>query len=134
MDRAERCGMRSTRFTCLNALRSGAALLLAMALHPASYAESTLQTTASGSATIGASTHLDFRVTVLPSLGLSAQTDGVHIQANSGVLTLQHDVRGVWDGRTPAGSLQLRPRHQVIDTLIRTSAFAGSDLITIASP
>ena len=134
MDRAERCQMHSARLTRSTALRFGAVLLLAAALHSAPHAESTLQTAASSSGAISTSAHLDFRVTVLPSLGFSALTDGVRIQANSGVLTLQHDARGAWDGRVPAGSVQLRPRHQVIDTSMPASAFAGSELITITSP
>jgi hypothetical protein len=116
------------------AFRIGAASLLAVALHSASRAESTLQTAASGTGAVSAPAHLDFRVTVLPSLGLSLQPGGVRIQANSGVLTLQRDARSAWDGRAPTGSLQLRPRHQVTDTSMQASAFAGGELVTIASP
>ena len=134
MDRAQCCHFNSTRLARLPALRFGGVLLLGLALHSVPRAESTLHPAASGGGPISASAHLDFRVTVLPSLALSAQPEGVRIQANSGVLTLQRDARGAWDGRAPTGSVQLRPRHQVIDTSVQTSAFAAGELITIASP
>lgn len=134
MDRTQRCRVHSMQPTVVTAMRLAAVLLLAAALHSVSRAESTLQTAAPGSGAISASAHLDFRVTVLPSLALSAQPSGVRIQANGGVLTLQRDARGAWDGRAPTGSEQLRPRHRVIDTSMHTSVFAGSELITIASP
>ena len=134
MDRPQRCQVHNTRSTLVVAVRFGAVLLLAVGLHSAARAESALLSAPPGGGAISASAHLDFRVTVLPSLALSTHAAGVRIQANSGVLTLQHDARGAWNGRAPAASAQLRPRHQVIDTTMQASAFAGSELITVASP
>lgn len=134
MDRAQRCHTASTRTPRVTASRFGAVLVLAAVLPSGSRAESALQTAAPGGRAVSASAHLDFRITVLPSLGMSVLPNGVHLQANSGALTLQHDAGGAWDGRPPTGSLQLRPRNQVTDTSLQASAFAGGELITIASP
>ena len=135
MDRRHRCTTRRPRPTIGRLALFGAApLLLAVALVPPCRADSTLLTASPTSGPLTASAHLDFRVTVLPSLALSTQATGVRIQGNSGVLTVQRSPSDAWDGRAPTGSAQLRPRHQVIDTSMHTSDFAGSDLITIASP
>jgi hypothetical protein len=109
-------------------------LLLAAALVPTCYADSTLQTAAAGHGPITASAHLDFRITVLPSLALSTHGSGVRIQANGGTLTMQRDARDAWDGRAPMASAQLQPRHRVIDTGIPASVSDRGDLVTIASP
>jgi hypothetical protein len=111
-----------------------ATLLLAVALVSASHAESTLLTAASSGRTLQASGHLDFRVTVLPVMALSAQASGLRIQGNGGVLTVQRDGAGGWDGRAPESSTQLRPQGRVVDAAMQVSAFGRGDLITIASP
>jgi hypothetical protein len=109
-----------------------ASLLLAMALAPSCRADATLQVTASGRGPLSASAHVDFRITVLPSLGLSAQASGLRIQGNSGVLTLQRGPREA--GTAPTVSTALRPHRQVTDISLLASAVASSELVTIASP
>ena len=116
------------------AVRGIGPMLLAFALVQPCRAESTVQSAPAGGGTLTASAHLNFRITVLPSFGLSTIGTGVRIQGNSGMLTLQRSQNDAWDGRAPAGSIQLRPRHQVIDTSMHVSSFGGSNLITIASP
>ena len=136
MNREHRCTTRRLRLSIGHRVLLGAApLLLAAALAPmACRADSTLQSASPTGGPVTASAHLDFRVTILPSLALSTQAGSVRIQGNSGALTLQRDTSDAWDGRAPNGSAQLRPRRQVIDAAMHPSAFAGSDLITIASP
>ncbi len=115
-------------------LTGGAALLLAAALAPPCRADSTLSSSATGGGPLTASAHLDFRITVLPTLGLAMQASGVRIQGNSGVLTLQRDAVDAWDGRAPATSAQLRPHRQVVDTSVRGPSASSAELITVASP
>jgi hypothetical protein len=135
MDRTHRCTLRRPLPAIRASMTLGAVpLLLAAAFAPTCYAESTLQTAAPGNGPITASAHLDFRITVLPSLALSTHANGVRIQANGGVLTLQRDARDAWDGRAPMASAQVQPRHRVIDAALPASAPDRGDLVTIASP
>ena len=135
MDRTHRCIDRSPRDRLIQHIGIGAtALLLGLALAPACRADSSLQSGPPGGGALSASAHLDFRVTVLPTLSMSTLANGVRIQANSGVLTLQRDSIGAGDGRAPTTSTQLQPRRRVVDTSMRSTAFAAGDLITIASP
>ncbi len=108
--------------------------LLAAALVSPCHADSALRSASGGSGAISGSAHLDFRITVLPSLSLSAQGAGYRVQGNSGVLTLQHSRVGAEDGRAPANSAQLSPRRQVVDTALRTASPDTGDLVTVASP
>lgn len=135
MDRTHRCINRPPWDRPVRRAGIGAAaLLLGMALAPACRADSSLQSGPPGGGALSASAHLDFRVTVLPSLSMSTLASGVRIQANSGVLTLQRGEMRAGDGRAPATSAQLQPHRQVVDTSMRTTAFAAGDLVTIASP
>ena len=110
------------------------ALMLAIGLSSVSHAEAALQTSSSSGRSLNASAHLDFRITVLPVLALSAQTSGLRIQGNGGALTVQRDPVDRWDGRAPDSSIQMRPRGQVVDSAVHASTFGPGDLITIASP
>ncbi len=83
---------------------------------------------------LGASAHIDFKVTVLPSLSLSMQGTGLRIQGNGGGLTVQASPRGAAEGSAPSSHAQLRPRHQVIDTSMSQSGFNGAAMVTVASP
>ena len=135
MDSEQPCSTREPRCSLDRLLRLGAApLLLAAALAPACRADSTLQAAAPGTGPVSASAHLDFRVTVLPTLALATQAGGVRVQGNSGTLTLQRDSSAAWDGRAPNASTSLRPRRQVVDAALPTPPLAGSDRVTIASP
>ena len=135
MDRTHRCINRPPWDRPVRRAGIGAAaLLLGMALAPACRADSSLQSGPPGGGALSASAHLDFRVTVLPSLSMSTLASGVRIQANSGVLTLQRGEMRAGDDRAPATSAQLQPHRQVVDTSMRTTAFAAGDLVTIASP
>jgi hypothetical protein len=115
-------------------LLGAAPLLLAIALISPCHADSSLQAASATGGPLTASAHLDFRVTVLPSLALAARGSTVLIQGNSGVLTLQRSETENSDGMAPSASTQLLPRHQVIDTSMQASAFAGTKLLTVASP
>ncbi len=113
-------------------LRRAAATALLFSFFPAGHTDSTFKTAPSGP--MSASAYLDFRITILPSLALSMQGQGLHVQSNGGVLTLQSNSALAWDGRAPIRSLQLRPRQQVIDIALPATQFGGATLITIAAP
>jgi len=134
MDRMHRCTCPqpwASRRTLT--LFAAAPLLLAAALVKPCRAESTFASASPGGGPLTATAHLDFRVIVQPSLGLSTQASGVRIQGNSGVLTVQRGTSDAWDGQAPTSSAQLQPRARVVDRLLQTPASAG-DLITVASP
>ncbi len=114
------------------ALRRAAATALLFSFFPAGHTDSTFKTAPGGP--LSASAHLDFRITIPPSLALSMQGQGLHVQGNGGVLTLQSNSALVWDGRAPNRSVQLRPRQQVIDVAIPAAQFGSAALITIAAP
>lgn len=116
------------------ARRSAAAVLFGGVLLTSSHADSTLRASTANAGPLTASAHLNFRITVLPSLALSSAGPALRAQGNSGVLTLQRSQLDESDGRAPVGSAQLRPHRQVVDVMLRTSSFGGSNLITIASP
>jgi hypothetical protein len=111
-----------------------AVLLLGTAAALACRADSQLQTGPAGRGTLSASAHLDFRVTVLPSVTLSMQPQGARVTGNAGVLTVQHSRAELVDGAMPSSSVQLRPQFLVIDAALPRAAQSGSDLVTIASP
>lgn len=117
------------RFSPRTALWLAAPMLIALAMALPCRADSTLHVTASGRGPLSASAHVDFRITVLPSLGLSAQAGGMRVQGNSGVMTLQRGPREA--GGVLTASTQLQPKRQVVDTELLA---AGNELITIASP
>lgn len=114
------------------ALRCGTVLALAFSFFPAGHTDSSFKTTPAGP--LSASAHLDFRITILPSLALSMQGQGLHVQGNGGVLTLQSNSAQAWDGRAPVRSVQLRPRQQLVDIAIPAAQFDRATLITIAAP
>lgn len=126
------------RFDCLprqtrwRALRAAAVLALAFSFFPAGHTDSTFKTAPAGP--LSASAHIDFRITILPSLALSLQPQALHVQGTGGVLTLQSSSALAWDGRAPTRSVQLRPRQQVVDTSIPAAQFGSAALITIAAP
>jgi hypothetical protein len=108
--------------------------LLLFGLLPAGHSDSTFKTAPAGAGPLSATAHLDFRVTILPSLGLALQGQGLRVQGNSGPLTLQSNNASSWDGRAPSSSVQLRPRLQVIDAAIPAAQFNNGALITLAAP
>lgn len=112
------------------ALNATAMLLLALAALPPCRAESGLPTAASTRVGVATSAHIDFRVTVMPSLALLTQATGVRILGNGGVTTVQ---RGAADGGA-THTLLLRPRHLVTDVSVPVLGSRGGDLVTIASP
>lgn len=114
-------------------LRTAAAVLLIGAA-AASTCRAESQARSAGQGPMSASAHIDFRVTVLPSLALSMRAQGAQVRGNTGVLTLQSSRSGVDDGVTPGSSQQLRPRNLVIDTALPRSAVGTGDVVTIASP
>lgn len=108
-----------------------AALLLAMVALPPCRADSVLQTAAPTRAGVVSSAHIDFRITVMPSLALLTQATGVRVQGNGGVTIVQ---RGAADGGAATHTLLLRPRHQVTDLAVPVLGSRGGDLVTVASP
>lgn len=130
MHRVGPCSTRATR-----GLSAFAGLLLAAALVPQAHAESALLNGTAGAGPLNASAHLNFRITVLPSLGLATQAGGgMRVQGNSGALTVQRDHSESSEGRAPDTSTQMRPRSRVIDTALPAPTLAGADRITIALP
>ena len=114
--------------------RCAAGLALAFGFLPLGRTDSAFKSAPSGSGPISATAHLDFRVTVLPTLALSMQPLGLRVQGSSGVLTVQSNLNQAWDGRAPDSSIQLRPQRRVIDASIPVSQFSSGALITIAAP
>ncbi len=99
---------------------------------PAGRTDSALKT--AGAGPVSASAHLDFRITILPSLALSMHAQGLRVQGSGTALTLQSNASLAWDGRAPIRSVPLRPQRQVIDTLIPAGEFNRAGLVTIAAP
>jgi hypothetical protein len=116
------------------AQRCAAAFALLVGFLPAGRTDSTFRTAPASGGPVSASAHLDFRITILPSLGLAMSAQGMRVQASGGALTLQGNTASAWDGTAPSRSVQLRAPRQSIDTLIPTSQFGSAGLITIASP
>lgn len=114
--------------------RHAAVLLLAGAAVAPCRADSQLQATPSRQGAISTSAHIDFRVTVPPSFGLSMQASGLRVQGNGGALTVQRSQRDAADGSSPSSHALLRPRHHVIDTTLPLSSLGRAELVTIASP
>ena len=127
MGRAPAIGARDLRAAI-------AVLLIGAAAASTCRADAQLQSAPPGRGPLSASAHLDFRVTVLPSLALSMQAQGAQIRGNAGVLTVQHSRAALIDGSAPNSSVQLRPRNLVIDAALPRATSHGSDLVTIASP
>lgn len=115
------------------AKRCAAALALLVFL-PAGRTDSTFRTAPAGGGPVSASAHLDFRITILPSMGLALSAQGMRVQGSGGALTLQGSPASAWDGLAPNRSLQLRAPRQFIDTTIPSGQFGANALITIASP
>ena len=111
-----------------------ALLLIGAAAAPTCRADSQVRSAPASRGPLSASAHVDFRVTVLPSLALSMQAQGAQVRGNAGVLTIQSSRSDVDDGAAPSSSLQLRPRNLVIDTALPRGAILASDIVTIASP
>lgn len=116
------------------AQRCAAAFALLVGFLPVGRTDSTFRTAPAGGGPVSASAHLDFRITILPSLGLALSAQGLRVQASGGSLTLQGNAASAWDGTAPSRSVQLRAPRQPIDTLIPASQFGSAGLITIASP
>lgn len=125
---------RTLPVTGRRARRGAAALALLVGFLPAGRTDSTFKTAPAGGAPVSASAHLDFRITVLPSLGLALSAQGLRVQGSGGALTVQGNTGSAWDGSAPSRSVQLRAPRQLIDTTIPTSQFGANALITIASP
>ena len=111
-----------------------ALLLIGAAAAPTCRADSQVRSAPASRGPLSASAHVDFRVTVLPSLALSMQAQGAQVRGNAGVLTIQSSRSDIDDGAAPSSSLQLRPRNLVIDTALPRPAILASDIVTIASP
>jgi hypothetical protein len=116
------------------AQRCAAALALLVGFLPAGRTDSTYRTAPAGAGGLSASAHLDFRITILPSLGLALSPQGLRVQGSGGSLTLQGDVASARDGMAPNRSVQLRAPRQFIDTTLPVRQFSGDALITIAAP
>lgn len=120
--------------TARAASRTAAALLalsVACLWSTDSHAESSLQT---GAGALRAAAHLDFRVTILPSMGLTMDGRQVRIAANSGSITVQHDQASSWDGRSPTSSSMLQHDRQLVDKALLLAQSELPSLITIAAP
>ena len=111
-----------------------ALLLIGAAAAPTCRADSQVRSAPASRGPLSVSAHVDFRLTVLPSLALSMQAQGAQVRGNAGVLTIQSSRSDVDDGAAPSSSLQLRPRNLVIDTALPRGAILASDIVTIASP
>ncbi|MEQ1803895.1 MAG: hypothetical protein ABL900_00810 [Burkholderiaceae bacterium] len=107
-------------------------MMLLFGFLPAGRTDSSLKT--AGAGPVSASAHLDFRITILPSLGLSMHSHGLRVQGSGTPLTLQSNAGLAWDGRAPMRSVALRPQRQVIDTSIPAGEFHSAGLVTIAAP
>ena len=111
-----------------------AVLLIGAAAASTCRADSQVRSAPASRGPLSVSAHVDFRLTVLPSLALSMQAQGAQVRGNTGVLTIQSSRSDVDDGAAPSSSLQLRPRNWVIDTALPRGAILASDIVTIASP
>lgn len=111
------------------ALAIAFSVLLGLASTPC-MAESSLQS-GTADAPARATAHLDFRVTILPSIGMSIGAAGARVQANYGAVTVQQEDAQGWDGRSPSTSVRLQHERQVVD---RTVQVASSGMLTIATP
>ena len=111
-----------------------AVLLIGAAAASTCRADSQVRSTPASRGPLSASAHLDFRVTVLPSLALSMQAQGAQVRGNAGVLTVQSSRSEVDGGAAPSSSLQLRPRNLVVDTALPRSSIFANGVVTIASP
>lgn len=114
--------------------RCAAALALLVGFLPLGRTDSTFKTAPAGGASVSASAHLDFRITILPSLGLALSPQGLRVQGSGGALTVQSNAASAWDGAAPNRSFQLRAPRQLIDTTLPAGQFSGNALITIAAP
>lgn len=124
--------VRARALPPLQLVTAVALLLLGAAAASTCRAESQVRSASQGP--MSASAHVDFRVTVRPSLALSMGAQGAQVRGNAGVLTLQSSRSSVEDGTTPGSSQQLRPRNLVIDTAVPRSSVEVGDVVTIASP
>lgn len=123
---------RVLALACEQLRRAAGMLLISAAAASTCRAETQVRSASQGP--MSASAHVDFRVTVRPSLALSMWPQGALVRGNAGVLTLQSSRSGVDDGATPGSSQQLRPRNLVIERTMSRSAVEAGDLVTIASP
>jgi hypothetical protein len=67
---------------------------------PAARAESAISGTAAGQGAV-AQAHLDFRITILPSLSVKADSSALRVVASPGALALTSGTRTLW--RMPTG-------------------------------
>lgn len=111
-----------------------AVLLIGAAAASTCRADSQVRSAPASRGPLSASAHLDFRVTVLPSLALSMQAQGAQVRGNAGVLTIQSSRSEVDGGAAPSSSLQMRPRNLVVDTALPRSSILANGVVTIASP
>lgn len=130
----EQDNYRSQVFSARDLRIALALLLVGAASASTCRADSQVRSTPASDGPLSASAHIDFRVTVLPSLSLSMQAQGAQVRSNAGVLIIHGSRRDTDDGAAPSTSLQLRPRNLVIDTALPRGVILANDVVTIASP
>ena len=81
-----------------------------------------------------ASAHLDFRIVILPSMGLVLRDGRYVVQGNGGQMMLQTSMNNENDGSAPASAVSLKPHREVVTHTEMASSFAGTDLVTLAAP
>ena len=108
------------------ATRVGAVLVAALGcLLPDAHAASAFEAVAAGSPA-RASAQLDFRITVLPSLGLAVTPLGARVEGNSGGVTVQRGAIG-------SNSAYLQPHREVVVREL-VGAKGHAERLTVASP
>jgi hypothetical protein len=116
------------------ARNAAVALALLAGACAACRADASVRTAAAGSGALSASAHLDFIVTVLPSLALSSLSTGVRVQSNLSALSVQRSALGAADGQPPSATLTLPYTHRGVDASVPAPSAAGTDVLTVASP
>lgn len=97
-------------------------------------ADSALESAPRGPASVRAQARLDFRITVLPMLSLRIGPERTRIEANSGTITLQHDVTaGRVDGLPAARNMALQAHREIVVHDVSTTS-PGAGVLTVASP
>ena len=81
-----------------------------------------------------ATTHLDFRITVLPALALQITPERVRVEANSGAISMQHELAsGSTDGQRPGRSAQLQSHREIVVHEFHPAP-GRAEILTVASP